>query len=112
MAESGGSPFGDFDERLRRLKAERAVEPEPEAPSGERQLRLGDGLQVGIELVAGVAGGLLVGWLLDRWLGTAPLFLLLLFVLGSIAGTLNAYRWLKRWGAQEPGEGTGRSDRR
>ena len=59
----------------------------------------GVGLQVGIELVAGVVGGALLGFVLDRWLGTGPLLLIVFFMLGAVAGTLNACRWMRRFEA-------------
>jgi ATP synthase protein I len=34
-------------------------------------------------LIGGVAGGFLLGWFFDTWLGTTPLFLLLFFFLGT-----------------------------
>jgi ATP synthase protein I len=37
-------------------------------------------------LFAAVASGLLVGWLLDRWLGTRPWLLVTGIVLGAVAG--------------------------
>ena len=37
-------------------------------------------------LFASVASGLLIGWLLDRWLGTRPWLLVAGIVLGSAAG--------------------------
>jgi ATP synthase protein I len=37
-------------------------------------------------LFAAVVAGLVIGWLLDRWLGTAPWLLLTGIVLGSAAG--------------------------
>jgi ATP synthase protein I len=37
-------------------------------------------------LFAAVAGGLFLGWLLDRWLGTRPWLLVTGIVLGSAAG--------------------------
>jgi len=37
-------------------------------------------------LFAGVVSGLLLGWLLDRWLGTKPWLLVAGLTLGSIAG--------------------------
>jgi ATP synthase protein I len=40
----------------------------------------------GLSLFAAVIAGLFVGWLLDRWLGTAPWLLLTGIVLGSAAG--------------------------
>ena len=47
-------------------------------------------------MVAGVGVGALIGWALDRWLGTTPLFLIVFFMLGAAAGVLNAYRHLRR----------------
>ena len=50
--------------------------------------------RVATELVAGVIVGAFIGWVLDNWLGTSPLFLLVLFFLGAIAGMLNVWRIL------------------
>ena len=56
------------------------------------QQGLGLGLRIGIELVVaiGVATGL--GWAIDRWLGTRPWGIIVLFFLGVAAGMLNVYR--------------------
>ena len=48
--------------------------------------------RVATELVAGVMLGAFLGWLLDRWLETSPLFLVLMFFLGAMAGMLNVWR--------------------
>ncbi len=39
-----------------------------------------------LSLFAAVVSGLIVGWLLDRWLGTRPWLLVLGIVLGAAAG--------------------------
>ena len=39
-----------------------------------------------VSLFAAVVGGLIVGWLLDRWLGTSPWLLVVGLVLGAAAG--------------------------
>ena len=52
-------------------------------------------------MVAGVGVGVLLGWALDRWLGTMPLFLIVFFLLGAAAGVLNAYRHLRRMQGDE-----------
>ena len=39
-----------------------------------------------ISLFASVVAGLIVGWLLDRWLGTSPWLLVVGLLLGAVAG--------------------------
>ena len=39
-----------------------------------------------VSLFAAVVGGLIIGWLLDRWLGTRPWLLVAGVILGSAAG--------------------------
>lgn len=48
--------------------------------------------RIATELVAGVAVGGFVGWLLDSWLGTSPLLMIVLFFLGAGAGMMNIWR--------------------
>ena len=50
--------------------------------------------RVATELVAGLAVGALSGWLIDRWLGTTPAFMLVLFFLGAAGGMMNIWRLL------------------
>jgi ATP synthase protein I len=84
----------DFDARLERARSKAGLEP-AERPQVERP-RGASGVQVGIELVAGVAGGGLIGYGLDSWLGTWPGFFIGFFFLGAAAGMLNAYRHIRR----------------
>jgi len=44
------------------------------------------------ELIVGVGAGGLIGWALDRWLGTAPWLLVLFVALGFAAGLMNVIR--------------------
>jgi ATP synthase protein I len=57
---------------------------------------LGQALRLGMELVAGVAVGGFIGWALDRWLGTAHLFMVVFLALGATAGIMNVVRTAKR----------------
>jgi ATP synthase protein I len=47
---------------------------------------------VGIAFVLAVVFGFLIGYFLDRWLGTSPLFLILFFFIGVAAGIVNVVR--------------------
>lgn len=66
------------------------------ASAEARSGALGMAFRLGADMVAGVAVGGVIGWALDAWLGTAPAFLILLLLLGSAAGILNAVRTAKR----------------
>jgi ATP synthase protein I len=47
---------------------------------------------IGIALVAATAIGLLIGYGLDRWLGTRPWLTMLFTLFGIAAGFLNLFR--------------------
>ena len=61
---------------------------------------MGQALRLGMELVAGVAVGGFIGWALDRFLGTAPILMVVFFGLGATAGILNVMRTAKRMQAE------------
>lgn len=100
------SGFDDFDARLARLKGSRPVQDAGTESSGRQRTDWGRGLQAGIEILAGVAGGSLIGWALDHWLETGPFLMIGGFMLGAAAGMLNAFRSMRRF----VGEGDDRSD--
>ena len=85
-------PLAGLGERIDRARAERVRGPVPVGDRSAMQQGLGLGLRIGIELVVaiGVATGL--GWAIDRWLGTRPWGIIVLFFLGVAAGMLNVYR--------------------
>ncbi len=59
---------------------------------GRPQSGLGMAFAVASHLVAGLAVGAFIGFLLDRWLGTSPWLFVVFFFVGAIAGMLNVYR--------------------
>jgi ATP synthase protein I len=70
----------------------------PNDPKSDPPLWSGFGQAMGLaaELVATTFVGLGLGWLLSRWLGNAPVFLLLGILLGGAAGITRLYRSWKR----------------
>jgi ATP synthase protein I len=61
-------------------------------------------MRVGVELVSAVIVGLAIGWGLDAWLKTRPLFMILFVFLGGAAGIANVWRLVAPGsGASGPG---------
>ncbi len=56
------------------------------------QQGLAMGFRIGVELITAVVVSTAVGWAIDRWLGTRPWVMLVMFFLGVAAGMLNVYR--------------------
>ena len=86
-----GTRLTDIERRLDQLQADREQTDRP------TQSALPEGVaaimgRVATELVSGVVVGAFIGWILDRWLETSPLFLLVMFFFGAIAGMLNVWR--------------------
>ncbi len=87
--------------RLDRLSADLNASEDLGTGSGEKDAGLstgsfGEAMNLGFrvlaEFVSAVVVGALIGWQLDKWLGTAPLFLLVFVLLGTAAGFWNVYR--------------------
>jgi ATP synthase protein I len=72
--------------QVRKAEAERTGQDTP-PPKGMRQ-----GNRVLTELIAGPAGGGLLGWFFDQWLDTAPTLLLVCMFLGIAVACRNIYR--------------------
>src|SRR6185312_11042740 len=80
--------LGSLDERLDRLQRRKAEKTAKE--QGDSSTRAGR--LVVNQLVGGPLGGGIVGWLLDRWLGTAPWLMLILMFVGFAGGFISVIR--------------------
>ena len=56
---------------------------------------MGSAFKLGTELVAAVAVGTIIGFILDNWFGTKPWLIIIFFFIGSAAGMLNVIRSAK-----------------
>jgi ATP synthase protein I len=85
---------GGFEQRLREARARRGLD-QPQDGDAKQALPSGPwgiGFRAGVEVVAALVVGIVIGFALDRWLGTWPWLFLLFFVMGAAAGVLNVYR--------------------
>jgi ATP synthase protein I len=90
-AESGLSK-DDLDARIRAASARHIPESASTEAGSPSSGGIGMGFRIGVEVVSALVVGTLIGLALDRWLGTAPWFVILFFLLGSGAGVMNVYR--------------------
>ena len=69
-----------------------------EEDKDETNVKSGIAYGAALSLFAAVVGGLLVGWLLDRWLGTRPWLLVVGLILGAAAGFYEFIRTTSKLG--------------
>jgi len=60
------------------------------------QRKLGLALSVGAVISSSVVGGILLGYLLDRWFETKPWLTVTGVILGTAGAFVNVYRIMKR----------------
>ena len=87
----------DLKEFSTRLKiAKKKIKKEDQKNKGSNAASVGNALKISTELVAAVVVGSTIGFLLDSWFGTKPLFIICFFFMGVAAGILNVFRSAKR----------------
>jgi ATP synthase protein I len=91
-------PLARLGDRIDKARAERVQSQPAVSDRGALQQGLGLGFRIGIELVVAVAVATALGWAIDRWLGTRPWGMIVLFFLGVAAGMLSVYRAVTRVG--------------
>ena len=67
-----------------------------QSDSEQRGAFLGSAFKLGTELVAAVAVGTIIGFILDSWFDTKPWLIIIFFFLGAVAGMLNVIRTANR----------------
>ena len=78
--------------KLDKAQAEAQQQAKAELSTSGGMQGVGFALRVASEFAAGVLVGTGLGWLVDRWLGTAPWGMIVLLLLGFAAGVLNVLR--------------------
>ena len=79
-----------LDERLRRARSDEEIRSGKGRDMGEQDYRLGG--RVLAELIGGMIGGALIGYVFDRLLGTFPGFMIGLMFLGIVSAFRNIIR--------------------
>jgi ATP synthase protein I len=84
------------DQKLQDLQAQidalkEKTEPRPEKPTAQAE-NMSLGMRAGTELIGAIGGSALIGYGLDRWLGTAPWIMIVLLILGVGAGFMNVWK--------------------
>ena len=85
-------PLARLGEEIDKARAERVRSQPGAANRSALQQGLGLGVRIGVELVVAIVVSTGLGWAIDRWFGTRPWGMILLFFLGIAAGMLNVYR--------------------
>ena len=81
-------------ERIARWEAEHATSDAGNSKMGVPKNGFALAGRVTTELVSGLVVGAFIGFWVDRWLDTTPLFLVVLFFVGAVAGMFNVWRAL------------------
>ncbi len=62
---------------------------------------MGSAFKLGTEMVAAVAVGTIIGFILDSWFDTKPWLIIIFFFLGAAAGMLNVIKTAKKMQEKE-----------
>ncbi|MEK7342247.1 MAG: AtpZ/AtpI family protein [Pseudomonadota bacterium] len=97
MADAPGQDPAGEDARIASLEERIArAEQAEKVRQGATEQAADDGTRLGnrvlAELIGGLVGGALIGWVLDRLLGTSPWLLLVFLGLGIVAAFRNIIR--------------------
>ena len=80
----------DFKTRLKIAKSK--LKKQVLSDNEKRGSFMGSAFKLGTELVAAVAVGTIIGFILDSWFDTKPWLIIVFMFLGAAAGVLNVIR--------------------
>ncbi len=94
MDEDTAGSGESFDQRLQAARTRQGLDlgPPPPDQAASDATAMAVVFRVGVELVSALLVGLAIGWTLDHFLKTKPLFLILFVLLGGVAGILDVWR--------------------
>ena len=89
----------DFKTRLKIAKSK--IKNQVQSDSEKKGSFMGSAFKLGTELVAAVAVGTIIGFILDNWFDTKPWLIIIFFFLGAAAGMLNVIKAAKQMQEKE-----------
>ena len=89
----------DFKTRLKIAKSK--IKKQLDNNNEKKQSFMGSAFKLGTELVAAVAVGTIIGFILDNLFDTKPWLIIIFFFLGTAAGILNVIRTANRMQKEE-----------
>jgi len=95
--------MSDLEDLKTRLKIARSKlqNQNSEKANKKKGVFLGNAFKLGTELVAAVAVGTIIGFILDNWFDTKPVLIIVFFLFGAAAGIMNVFKAAKRMQEQE-----------
>jgi len=84
----------DFKTRLKIAKSK--IQNQFQSENEKKGSFMGSAFKLSTELVAAVAVGTIIGFILDSWFDTKPWLIIIFFFLGTAAGILNVIRTANR----------------
>ena len=89
--------MSNLDDLKTRLKiAKTKLQKQNLEKSEKKGIFMGNAFKLGTELVASVAVGTIIGYILDNWFDTKPILIIVFFLFGAAAGILNVFKAAKK----------------
>ena len=86
-------PKNSFETRLEIAKNK--ISKDKNKQKNQKNSNFGQAFKLSTELVAAVAVGTIIGFILDDWFGTKPWLILIFFFVGVVAGITNVIKSAK-----------------
>ena len=94
--------MSNLDDLKTRLKiAKTKLQKQNLEKSEKKGIFMGNAFKLGTELVAAVAVGTIIGYILDNWFDTKPILIIVFFLFGAAAGILNVFKAAKKMQGDE-----------
>ena len=91
MSKDGNNPIKKLSDRIKQSSTFNKKNRQANQNSP-----IGIAFRLGVEMVSALIAGGIMGWGIDKLLGTKPWFMIIFFLFGAIAGMLNVIKTGKK----------------